>query len=130
MKPDLFLILNHELTADQKKDAFASLSVQKIIDLTPNLKKLWRTIPHETIKIKAYLKPMMDWLGEKATQKDFVLIQGDFGASYIMVQFALESGLVPVYSTSLRKSVEIETQTDTVEKTGVFKHVLFRRYGC
>jgi hypothetical protein len=35
-----------------------------------------------------------------------VLIEGDFGACYLMVRFALEKGLVPLYSTTRREAEE------------------------
>ena len=64
-----------------------------------------------------------------AKEKDFVLIQGDFGACYLMVNFALEKGVIPVYSTTKRDAVDEYGDDDTIAIVHQFKHRIFRRYG-
>jgi hypothetical protein len=55
--------------------------------------------------------------------------QGDFGATYLMVRFALEQGLIPIYATTRRKARE-ESQADgAVKLTHHFQHQTFRKYG-
>ena len=88
MNTSLFLIFNHEITPVQESDARDSLGVQQIINMPPDLKELWRQIPPDLPKISAYLKPVKDWLAGQARKNDYVLIQGDFGACFIMVKFA------------------------------------------
>ena len=72
---------------------------------------------------------MRECLAANAKEKDFVLIQGDFGACYLMVNFALESGLVPVYSTTRREAVEEYGENGSIRITHHFRHVMFREYG-
>ncbi|MEA3280185.1 MAG: CRISPR-associated protein Csx20, partial [Thermodesulfobacteriota bacterium] len=60
---------------------------------------------------------------------DYVLIQGDFGACYIMVRFAFEKGFVPVYSTTRREAVEKQQSDGAVKLVHQFKHQVFRKYG-
>ena len=86
----LFLIFNHEITGVQEKDALSSLGVDVIEDLPGDLKALWRQVPPALPRIRGYLRPVMEWLGARAEKGDYVLIQGDFGACFIMVNFALE----------------------------------------
>ena len=125
----LFLLFNHRLTEIQKKDAYRSLGVSCIIDLPTDLEKLWQQIPTDVSKIDDYLTPIKTWLSGQASSSDYALIQGDFGATYIMVNFAFENGLIPIYSTSRREAVEEHDNDGTVKLTHNFKHVMFRTYG-
>jgi len=130
MPNSLFLIFNHKLTEIQKKDAHRSLGVNRIIELPPDLEKLWQQIPPDVPEIDDYLAPIKEWMSEQSSTSDYALIQGDFGATYIMVKFAFEKGLIPIYSTSRREAVEEHDNEGTVKLTHNFKHVMFRKYGA
>ena len=97
--------------------------------MPPDLKALWRQIPPDLTEIDNYLEPVKTWLARQSAESDFVLIQGDFGACYIMVQFAFEKGLVPVYSTTRRKAVEEHGNDGSIKLVHQFKHQIFRKYG-
>ncbi|MEA3417400.1 MAG: CRISPR-associated protein Csx20 [Thermodesulfobacteriota bacterium] len=84
MDRSLFLIFNHEITSRQKEDAHLYLGVEQITDLPQDLKKLWRQVPPVLSAISNYLEPVKTWLKSQAAKDDYVLIQGDFGACYIM----------------------------------------------
>ena len=60
---------------------------------------------------------------------DYALIQGDFGACYIMVNFAFEQGLIPIYSTTVREAIEEPKDDGSVKLVHQFNHQIFRRYG-
>ncbi|MEW6187838.1 MAG: CRISPR-associated protein Csx20 [Thermodesulfobacteriota bacterium] len=125
----LFLIFNHHFTPEQEADARLSLGVNKIVPLPKELQERWRDIPPTLPALQDYLKPFRAWLADQATEGDYVLIQGDFGAVYLLVRFALEKGVIPVYSTT-RREAEEEVQPDgTVKLTHHFEHRIFRRYG-
>ncbi|RZB34207.1 MAG: hypothetical protein SRB2_03600 [Desulfobacteraceae bacterium Eth-SRB2] len=125
----LFLLFNHELTEIQEKDGHDSLGISRIIDLPADLEKLWQQIPPDVQKIDDYLAPIKTWLAGQASSSDYVLIQGDFGATYIMVNFAFENGLIPIYSTTMREAVEEHDNHGTVRLTHNFRHEMFRKYG-
>ena len=129
MTPSLYLLFNHELTQRQERDAERTLGADRIIDLPPDLKEKWRQVPPALPRIKDYLGPVTEWLGAWAEKGDYVLIQGDFGACFIMVNFALEKGLVPVYSTTKREAVEEHLPDGSVSLRHMFRHRMFRRYG-
>ena len=126
---DLFLIFNHEITPVQESDARNSLGVEKITDLPPDLKELWRQVPPDFAEISGYLGPVKTWLKLQAAKNDYVLIQGDFGASYIMVNFAFEIGVIAIYSTTTRDATEEYDKDGSVRITHQFKHKAFRKYG-
>jgi hypothetical protein len=129
MKTSLFLIFNHNIKPVQESDALDSLGVQRIINMPSDLKSLWEQIPSDMEKIDDYLFPVKDWLAQNSVINDYVLIQGDFGACYIMADFAFDIGLIPVYSTTKREAVEEHGDDGTIKLVHCVKHQKFRQYG-
>ncbi len=129
MAASLFLLFNHRITKHQKAAARLSLDVDRIINLPFDLKDLWCQVPPGLSEIRDYLAPIRDWLKSKAMSGDYVLIQGDFGASYLMVMFAFDNDYIPIYSTTYRKAVEEDRDDGSIEITHNFQHHIFRRYG-
>lgn len=128
MSKSLLLIFNHTLTKDQEKDARTSLGVSSIISFPPDLAEIWQQIPANLQEIEPFISPIKDWILSESQSGDPVLIQGDFGACFIMVNFAFQKGLVPVYSTTMREAVEKHRADGSIEMIHQFKHQRFRRY--
>jgi hypothetical protein len=126
---DLYLIFNHRITRLQEEDAKISLRVGRIVDLPEGLKATWNQIPPDLEGIASWLEPIRTWLASSAKRGDYVLIQGDFGACHLMVGFATEMGLIPVYSTTRREALEEHGDDGSVKMTHRFEHQRFRRYG-
>ncbi len=126
--PALFLLFNHRLTAAQEGDAYASLGITRIVSPPADITKLWADIPPDAEAVAPALAPIREWLVAEATPGDFVLVQGDFGASFVMVNAAFRLGLIPVYATTVRQAVEQHLPDGTVEISHIFSHVRFRRY--
>jgi len=129
MSLSLYLLFNHELTSLQEKDALVSLGVELIKDPPSDLKSMWRQIPPDLRGVDSYLQSVKNWLKKFAEKGDYVLIQGDFGACFIMVNFALKQSLIPIYSTTEREAVEEHGENGSIKLTHQFKHHIFRRYG-
>lgn len=125
----LFLFFNHTFTDSQRSDAEASLSVEQIVPLPEELQAIWSSVPPEVKEIRPVLEPIRDWLASEAREGDYVLIQGDFGATYLMVRVALELRLIPIYSTTVREADEELQPNGTVKLTHRFQHRMFRKYG-
>lgn len=128
MPRSLFLIFNHDITPLQESDARSSLGIGQIRCLPSDLKALWRQIPPDLTEISNYLEPVKSWLARQAKKKDYVLTQGDFGACFIMVNFAFKSGLIPIYSTTERVADEEHKEDGAVNLVHQFRHRIFRRY--
>jgi hypothetical protein len=128
MPKTLFLIFNHELTAPQREDAATSLGVQRFVDLPPELNSLWATVPPALERLMDYLEPLKRWLAKEAKRGDCILIQGDFGAAFVMVNVAFAMNLVPVYSTTDRLATEARNGDGSVKTTHLIRHVAFRKY--
>ena len=129
MPISLFLIFNHNITPAQESDARSSLGVERILKMPSDIREIWEQIPPDMEKIDDYLFPVKDWLAQNSVINDYALIQGDFGACYIMVDFAFRIGLVPIYSTTKREAVEQQDDDGTIKLVHHFQHQIFRRFG-
>lgn len=127
--PKLILFFNHTFTPGQQESARSELGTENIVEPPLELRRRWANIPPEAPSLRPWLQPLGDWLAELAQPGDFVLIQGDFGACYLLVRFALEHDLVPVYATTERHAREERLDDGRVKLEHTFDHVRFRRYG-
>ena len=107
-KPEnMFLMFNHLLSKDQEADAQNIWGTQlKFVGLPAYLKALWAQIPADQKCLFDTLAPFRTWLEKESRPNDVVLIQGDFGATWLMVNFALTLSLLPVYSVTVRDARE------------------------
>lgn len=124
----MFLLFSHNLTQIQIDDAKNNLDIEKFVSLSQDLQELWSNIPSDLIFIKEYLLPFRNFLKKNSNFGDVVLIQGDFGAVYQMVNFVNDLGLKAVYATTTRVIEEIVIDEKTVKKS-IFEHRRFREYG-
>ena len=129
MPSNLLLMFNHQLTAVQKADAITTLEVADFITLPEDLQRLWSDVPPALEVLHDYLQPFEQWLMSSAKRGDYVLIQGDFGACYLMVNFALGGDLLPIYSTTRREALEEHHPDGSVTMMHHFRHGIFRKYG-
>lgn len=126
--PSLHLLFSHKLTPEQLADAQQNLRVSDIRYLPPELQTLWSQVPPDPDSLSDYAAPLRLWLRDTAATGDFVLIQGDFGLTFLMVNFAQSLNLTPIYATTRRESREVKRENGKIEKTLVFEHVRFREY--
>jgi hypothetical protein len=120
----MFILISHTITQQQKEDAVKYLGIDTFCVLPT---KVWSQIPAEHGSVKESLMSLKKILLEKAKRGDYLFVQGDYGATFNMVQFAKESGLVPVYATSIRKAYEV-AKGEKVVTVREFQHVRFREY--
>ena len=124
---NLFLLFSHQLTDEQRQDAEKNLGIDNFVYLPENLQQKWSNIPADEQQLKGLMKPFKEWLIKNAVDNDYVLIQGDFGATFIMVQWSFQNDLNPIYSTTVRNTVEKHTNNE-IKLQKRFKHVLYRKY--
>ncbi len=126
--PNLYLLFSHTLTDAQIADARKTMGIKEFIALPDYLQCRWSNVPPELETLDEHLQPVLNWLKTNAQKDDYVLVQGDFGAIYRTVAFALEHGYVPVYATTERKVIETRRPDGKVQVQRTFQHVRFRRY--
>ncbi|MCD6653559.1 MAG: CRISPR-associated protein Csx20 [Sulfurovum sp.] len=123
----LYLLFNHTLTAEQFSDAKASLSCNAVVSPPKDLQDLWSNVPPELESLSCYLQPIKEYIHANVQKNDFVLVQGDFGATYMIVNFVKNLGAIPVYATTSRNVVEATEGGKTIKRS-VFKHERYRKY--
>ncbi len=123
----LFLMFNHQLTLKQEQDAQKVLDVDMFIEIPDDLRFLWANIPSELSSLKQYLTAIKTYLKSTAREGDYLLVQGDFGATYQMVNYAKMLGIIPLYATTRRKTIESEEDGKIIKKS-IFEHERFRTY--
>lgn len=128
----MLLVFSHKLTDEQIRDANETLKVTKFVSLPEELQRLWMNITPDLESIKDGLNPICKWIQENAKNDDYVLIQGDFGATCFVVYFTFKAGKVPIYATTERQVIESKLDDNVIKTERVFRHKRFRKYemGC
>lgn len=122
----MIIIFNHSLNEEQRVAAQSQFGVTEFIELTPELKPVWGQVPAEPESISNHIEPVVKWALDQ--EPEVALVQGDFGATYEVVTRLKEKGVMVVYATTKRESVETTNPQGEVVKTSVFKHVRFREF--
>ncbi len=125
----LFLVFNHQLTDKQKDEARQLLNIGRCVSLPNEFQRYWSAVNPAAELDVAGLKRITKWLSSEAQKGDYVLVQGDFGATYYIVDFCFQYDLIPVYATTHRNTSERKNLQGQVEKISHFDHDTFRNYG-
>lgn len=124
MMKTLFILMNHELLPTQYEDALHSLHIEKSVTLSD---AAWSQIAPDASSIKPFVLHYEARLKQEAKEGDFLLVQGDFGATYHMVRFAKNLGMIAIYATTKRVATQ-KTVEGSVITQREFLHVRFREY--
>ncbi len=121
------ILFSHKLTDEQLED-LKNMGVKRIISLPPELSLKWKSVPPEISSLKGYAKDFIEWIDENSEKGDYVLIQGDYGLTVLIVDYCLRKGLIPIYSTTERVHREVKLRDGSIRMEKLFKHKIFRRY--
>lgn len=128
MTKKLILLFSHNLTNTQVEDAKTTLGISEFVSLPIELQKTWSNVPPELKDITSYFSGIRLWLMDVVNDNDYILIQGDFGATYYFVNWAFNNKLIPIYSTTRRIHQETTKTDGTIEIRKTFEHSIFRKY--
>lgn len=120
-------MLSHSLTDEQKEDAQKNWGVTDFVFLPPDLQKKWSNI-ELTKPLTERTSKFIEFIKENVSKNDYILIQGEFGTSFAIIDWCLANNLKPIYSYTKRLIVEQKKIGNQVEKTSIFKHVKFLFY--
>lgn len=118
----LVLLFSHKLTENQTLDAYKFLKCNEIIYLPPELKEKW-----QNMKIEQSLDDFKFFLNKITSKGDYILIQGEWGATYKMINYCKEKKLIPIYSSTERE-VKEEKKGENIIKLSKFTHRGFVKY--
>lgn len=123
--PRTFCLLNHQFTQRQVEELAAVYHSEEVIVPDGELSAMWAQINPEHDA-----QPLVDrvvlWL-EPAREGDLLVIQGEFGVTFKLVDYALKRGLVPMYATTRRVAKEVR-DGERVHREYLFEHVRFKKY--
>lgn len=121
-------VTNHTLTDEQKEDAISFLGKVEFIELEPELKKLWGSIPPEaTIEgVARYLAPVLNFLARNVKLGVYVHLAGDFTAVSLAAAVVEQANGSAVSATSKRDVVEGLLLDGSISRHSIFKHIIFR----
>lgn len=127
-KSKMMLIFSHNLTKEQIKDAKENFNIKEFLKLPQELQENWSMISPDLDNISNELEKIKDWISKVSNSNDYILVQGDFGATYEIVNHCKARNLKTVYSTTIRQANEVERDDGKIEITHVFNHIKFREY--
>lgn len=123
----MILLFSHKLSKSQCLEAQRKLGVTEFIALPKELQKIWSNVDADIESIVEILLPIKQFLLENTTENDIVLIQGDFGTVYNMINFCKQNKLIPVYATTKRNTIEYIKNNKNF-KESIFEFRRFRKY--
>ncbi len=124
--PKTFCLLNHPLTQNQLCELKEKFNSTQVIYPEEKIAKLWSQIPPENFDC-GIINDVILWLKENSDSGDYFIVQGEFGSTFMLVDFALKSGLVPLYATTRRVAKE-SREGESVYREYIFEHVCFKKY--
>lgn len=121
------VLMSHDMSELQKKDAYESLKINDIVEAPNNIKKIWSNINPIGELDLSKLDIVISWIDSISQDGDYVLVQGEFGATFYIVDYCFKSNLIPVYATTKRQVEEI-IEDDRVLTNRIFIHQGYRNY--
>lgn len=125
----MFLVLNHGLTPEQERESREVLKCGELVPMPASLTELWSNVPPDAGELGGLAAEITGWLKANSGTGDYVLVEGDFGMSFMVVDWALSNGRIPVYSATKRVYHALPLPDGAVQNIHEFKHVKFRVYG-
>jgi len=124
----MLVLLNHELSKEQEFDARNKLGIDFFIKPTHSIIIYWRNIEPTGKMNEKKLSEIRKWIGSNSQKGDCILVQGEFGVAFYIVDYCFKTGRIPVYSTSERIYREKKNTDGSIERYHLFHHVQFRLY--
>lgn len=119
--------MNHEMNGEQTATAVNELKVDCFNTMPPFIDAIWGNVDPEADFDKLEVEKIVKWLKETTVRGDYVLVQGDYGLTFAVVDWCLDNGRKAVYATTRRVAREIVGEGSTIVQRE-FRHVRFREY--
>lgn len=126
---DMYLLFNHTISPEQEREARQVLGIHAIHEPPANIRALWAGIPPGPDSLRPVLAPVFSWIESTIQPGDFLLVQGEFGATCLVVRHARQLGIIPIYATTRRQAEEQRLADGSIRLVHTVRHVRFREYG-
>ena len=120
----VFCLMNHSLTQKQIAELTDVYKCKEIVYPDETVSSLWSQV--NSTNEKDVIQSVIFWL-KAAKDGDYLIIQGEFGLTFTLVDYALKEKLIPIYATSKRIAKESRVG-ETVHREYIFEHICFKKY--
>lgn len=120
----VFCLMNHSLTKKQIAELTDVYKCKEIVYPEETVSSLWSQV--NSTNEKDVIQSVIFWL-KAAKDGDYLIIQGEFGLTFTLVDYALKEKLIPIYATSKRIAKESRVG-ETVHREYIFEHICFKKY--
>jgi hypothetical protein len=121
------VLLNHQLTGEQKENACKDLNIDEFVLMPKEIADIWSNSDPSDCSVLAYIKKVIGWLEESTSLGDYVIVQGDYGLTFAVVDWCLDNGRKAVYATTERIAKESRDE-NIIKVQREFRFVRFREY--
>ena len=119
---NIAILLSHILTQPQIDELKNLYRCENIIYMPEEIKAKWMNIDDNSSP-----EIFKEFLLANLKKGDYVLIQGEWGMTYKLINFAKKNGFIPLFSRTGR-NVQERKEGDKTIKVSVFEHKGFRKY--
>ena len=124
----IFLLFSHKLSEAQIKELKEQFNIHSCVKLPSDLQNLWSNFPPENSFPEKIADKFIAYLKKNSKEEDLVLVQGEFGLVFYIVDWCLKNKRIPVYSTTKRIFREEKQPDGSIKNIHIFKHINFRSY--
>ena len=120
-------MLNHKLTENQEKELKEVFKSEKTVVAPSDLSWAWSAIKTDFELDYELLKEVENWISTNSEKGDCIILQGEFGHSFYLIDYCLKHELVPLHAVT--EHVEnLVKNGEKIERKLVFEHKCFRKY--
>ena len=124
-----FCLLNHELTDAQIAELKNDWHCEEIIYPDEELSYAWGHIPAtKDLDLNTLHLVGKWWNNNKSSKGDVIIVQGEAGTSYVVIEWAKKNHMTTLHAVSERKSKDEKMEDGSIKKVSYFEHVCFREY--
>ncbi len=123
------VLLSHNLLEHQIEELERKWNVGNIIYLPEELQKRWSNVDPELefYNKDSLINDINKFIENNSYKEDIIIVQGEAGVTFSVVNLCFELGRKPIYATTKRVSQEVKVNGQVIIKR-IFKHVRFREY--
>jgi len=121
-------LFSHELTMQQIEEIDTVWQCSKIVNLPSNLQKIWSQIDPVGQLSQKIINDFIKYLLVESSQNDLVLVQGELGIVFIIADWCLQNGRIPIYATTRRNASEKKNVDGSISLYHNFEHIQFRKF--
>lgn len=119
-------LISHQILPEQEQELINIFKIGEIKFLPENLQQIWSNVLYDD-NYYTNLNEIIDYMLSILNEEDYVIVQGNWGYVYKLVEEAKKNKIIPLYAFSIRDSSE-EIINGEVVKITKFRHQCFVEY--